>query len=106
MSGRDGLSLFGAGSVELELAVGSEETPVVLVHGLAVVTNAGRLPGLVVGLEVEQIDTPVEHAADTGLPEGLGILGTSQGILVVRTAVYRWFTKQNSLVKDDQISAH
>lgn len=80
-------ALFGAAGVELDLAVGSEQTPVLLVHGLAVVTNAGGLPGLIVSLEVEQVDTPGEHAADTGLPELLGVLSTSQGSLVIRATI-------------------
>lgn len=79
--------LFGAAGVELGLAVGGEQTPVLLVHGLAVVTNAGGLPGLIVGLEVEQVNAPGEHAADTGLPEGLGVLGTGQGSLIVRATI-------------------
>lgn len=81
--------LFGAAGVELGLAVGGEQTPVLLVHGLAVVTNAVGLPGLVVGLEVEQVNAPGEHATDTGLPEGLGVFGTSQSSLVVRATVWK-----------------
>lgn len=79
--------LFRAAGVELELAVGSEQTPVLLVHGLAVVTNAVGLPGLIVALEVEQVNTPGEHAADTGLPERPGIVGTGQSSLVVRATI-------------------
>lgn len=79
--------LFGAAGVELDLAVGGEQTPVLLVHGLAVVTNTSRLPGLIEGLEVEQVDAPGEHAADTGLPELLGVVGTGQGSLVVGTTI-------------------
>lgn len=79
--------LFGAAGVELDLAVGSEQTPVLLVHGLAVVTNAGGLPGLIEGLEVEQVDAPGKHAADTGLPELLSVIGTGLGSLVVGTTV-------------------
>lgn len=61
-----------------------------LVHGLAVVTNAVGLPGLIKGLEVEQINTPGEHATHTGLPEGLGVSGTSLGSLIIRAAVYKF----------------
>lgn len=76
-----------ASGVELDLAVRSAETPVLLVHGLAVVTGAVGLPGLVVGLEVEQIDAPGEHAADAGLPEGLGVVGAGLGGFVVGATV-------------------
>jgi hypothetical protein len=79
--------LFGAAGVELDLAVGSEQTPVLLVHGLAVVTNTGGLPGLIEGLEVEQVDAPGEHAADTSFPELLGVVGTGLGSLVVGTTI-------------------
>ena len=58
-----------------------------LVHGLAVVTNAVGLPGLIKGLEVEQVNTPGEHTTDTGLPEGLSISGTSLSSLIVGATV-------------------
>jgi hypothetical protein len=80
--------LFGARGVELDLAVGGVQTPVLLVHGLAVVANGVRLPRLIEGLEVERIDAPREHSADTILPESLRILGAGLGSLVVRSAVW------------------
>lgn len=58
-----------------------------LILHLAVVTLGVGLPGLIEGLEVEQVNTPVEHATDTSLPELLSILGTRLGLLIVRTAV-------------------
>lgn len=76
-----------ASGVELDLAVSSAETPVLLVHGLAVVTDGVGLPGLVVSLEVEQVDAPGEHAADAGLPEGLGVVGAGLGGIVVGATV-------------------
>ena len=79
--------LVGAGGVELDLAVRGEETPVLLILHLAVVTLGIGLPGLIEGLEVEQINTPVEHATDTSLPECFSILGTGLGSLVVRAAI-------------------
>ena len=48
---------------ELLGAVGVHGAPVGLVADLAVVTLGVRLPGLVEGLEVEGVDTPVESAA-------------------------------------------
>jgi hypothetical protein len=48
---------------ELLGAVGVHGAPVGLVRGLAVVAGGVRLPGLVKGLEVEGVDTPVESAA-------------------------------------------
>lgn len=80
-------NLVRAGSVELVLPVCSANTPVLLVHGLSVVTSAVGLPRLVVGLEVEQVHTPGEHAADGALPVGLGILRASLGSFVVGAAV-------------------
>lgn len=58
-----------------------------LILHLAVVTLGIGLPGLIEGLEVEEVNTPVEHTTDTGLPELLSILGTGLGILVVGTAI-------------------
>jgi hypothetical protein len=60
---------------------------VLLILHLAIVTLGIGLPGLIKGLEVEEINTPVEHTTDTSLPELLSILGTGLGILVVRTAI-------------------
>jgi hypothetical protein len=77
----------GTGGVELVLAGSSAETPVLFVHSLAIVANAVGLPGLIKGLEVEQVNTPGKHATDTGLPEGLSISGTSLGSVVIRTTV-------------------
>ena len=48
---------------ELLRAIGVHGSPVGLVRGLAVVAGGVGLPGLVEGLEVEGVDTPVESAA-------------------------------------------
>lgn len=77
-----------ARDVKLELAVRSEQTPVSLVHHLAVVTLAQGLPRLVESLKVEDIHTPGEHAADTLLPVLLGVLSAGLGSTVVRTAIW------------------
>lgn len=58
-----------------------------LILHLAIVALGIGLPGLVEGLKVEQVNTPVEHATDTSLPEGLSILGTGLGSLIVRAAI-------------------
>ena len=79
-----------ASDVKLSLAIGGAQTPVLLIHGLAIVTDAVGLPGLIKGLKVEEIDTPGEHAADTRLPERLRILGASLGGLIVRTTIYQY----------------
>jgi len=84
-----------ARDVKLELAVRSEQTPVSLVHHLAVVTLAQRLPRLVESLKVEHVHTPSEHAADTLLPVLLGVLSTGLGLAVVRTAI--WCQLVNSI---------
>ena len=74
----------------LSLAVGSVHAPVSLIGSFAVVTNAVWLPWLIEGLEEENIDTPGEHAADTLFMEDNGIIGTSLGITVVASAVYKY----------------
>lgn len=87
ISRKEGSRSVRTGGVELVLAGSSAETPVLLVHGLAVVTNAVGLPGLIIGLEVEQVNTPGEHTTDTSLPEGLGISGTSLSSLIIRATI-------------------
>lgn len=84
-----------ARDVKLELAVRSEQTPVSLVHHLAVVTLAQGLPRLVESLKVEDIHTPGEHAADTLLPVLLGVLSAGLGSTVVRTAI--WYQSVNPI---------
>lgn len=79
--------LVRARGVELGLALSGAKTPVLLVHGLAIVTDTVGLPRLIVGFEVEQVHVPGEHAADGGLPVGLGVGGTSLGGVVVGTAI-------------------
>lgn len=77
-----------ARGVELGLTISGVQTPVLLVLGLAVVTSGVGLPGLIVRLEVEEIDSPGQHSTDTVLPEGLRILGSSLGGLVVGASIY------------------
>ncbi len=59
-----------------------------LVHRLAVVANAVGLPGLVKGLEVENINAPFEHRADGVLVVLLSILGAGLSLTVVGSAIY------------------
>lgn len=77
-----GLSNLAA-HAELRRAVRGHSTPVRLVLSLAIVTDARRLLRLVEGLEVEDIEAPVEHAAHTLRPVRCGICGTCNGVLVV-----------------------
>lgn len=79
-------SLFRARGVKLGLAVRGEQSPVLLVHHLAVVTLAQGLPCLVESLKVEHIHAPFKHAADAFLPVALGVLSASDGSAVVRAA--------------------
>lgn len=81
--------LFRARGIKLVLAVVGKQTPVLLTLGLTIVTSAVRLPGLIKCLEVEEINTPGQHTADTLLPEGLRILGASLSGLIVGTTIYK-----------------
>ena len=59
-----------------------------LVLELAVVTLGVGLPGLVKGLEVEDIDAPGEHGADGILVVFFGEFGAGLGSAVVGSAIY------------------
>lgn len=61
--------------VEFAGAVGGERTPVSLVRGGPVVTDALWLPCLIKGLEVEHVHTPLQHTAHGLLVEGLRVGG-------------------------------
>jgi hypothetical protein len=76
-----------AGSVELETAVCGVESPVSLVLGLTVVTDAGRLPRLIKSFEVKDINALGEQPTDTLLEEGLGVGGAGDSSTIVSTAV-------------------
>lgn len=65
-----------------------EQAPVRLVLHLAIITLAVGLPGLIEGLEVEDINTPVEHAADSALVVLLGVLGAGLSRAVVSATIY------------------
>ena len=65
--------------VELGLAVGGERAPGSLVSGLSVVTDGGRLPWLIEGLEVESIETPVKEGAEAVLEEVCGVVLSTLG---------------------------
>lgn len=56
-----------------------------LVHLLAIVTSALGLPGLIEGLEVEDINAPGERTTDSLLVVLLGILGAGNSRAVVRS---------------------
>ena len=81
------MHLFRAARVELGLASGREQTPVLLIHGLAVVTNTVRLPGLVEGFKVEDVNSPRKQAANAVLVVLLCILSARLRSRVVGTAV-------------------
>lgn len=79
--------LIWAGHVELGLAVCREHTPVLLIHGLAVVTNAVGLPRLVESLEIEDVDAPSKQTANTILVVLLCIRSASLGNRVVSATI-------------------
>lgn len=80
--------LVGAGHVELALALVGQDTPVSLIHSLAVVTNARGLPGLVERLEIEDINSPSEHTTDSLLVVLLRVLGAGLGSCIVGSTIY------------------
>ena len=59
---------------ELGLAVRSHSTPGRLISRRAIVTNGGRLPGLVESLKVESVEAPVKQSAEALLVEVLGVV--------------------------------
>lgn len=65
-----------------------EHAPVGLVLFFAIVTNALGLPGLVECLEIENINTPFEHATDSLLVVLLRIFSAGLSWAIVRSAVY------------------
>lgn len=58
-----------------------------LIGGGAILADAVGLVGLVKGLKVEEVDAPVEHAADGALPVGDGVGGAGGGGAVAGAAV-------------------
>lgn len=71
--------------VKLGLAVDAEGTPGGLVDRGSRVADTVRLPRLVKGLEVEDVDAPVTDRADRFLPVRLGLLETTVRLAVVGT---------------------
>ena len=65
--------------VELWGSVGRERAPVFLAGGLAVITNGVSLVGLIERLEPEEVNAPVEQAADSGLPVRLHVVVACDG---------------------------
>lgn len=68
---------------ELDAAARRHGAPVSLVGRGAAVADAGRLPRLVKGLEVEDVDTPRLDAADACLEERLRVGRRSDSTAVV-----------------------
>lgn len=95
-----------ARGVELELAVGGEQTPVRLGHRLAIVTDTRGLPRLVESLKVEQVHTPVQHGADPSLPEGAGIRGAGSSSPVVGAAVYKCLVSGKLASRNGTVKTH
>lgn len=54
-----------------------------LIGSGAIVSDGSGLPRLVEGLEVEDVDAPVEHSADTGLEVGPGVGGAGDSGAVI-----------------------
>ena len=81
------LCLLRTGHVELGLPVIGEQTPVLLVHHLAIVTLALGLPRLVKGLEVEDVDPPGQDPTDSLLPVAFGIGRAGRGSTVVGSTI-------------------
>lgn len=79
--------ILRASDVKLGLAISSEHTPVLLVSSLAVVTDRGWLPGLVEGLEVEDVETPGKSSADALVVELLSVGSAGDGLTIRGTAI-------------------
>jgi len=58
---------------ELGAACRGHGSPMLLVSRLAVVTNAVGLPWLIESLEVEEVDVPGKHTADSRFVVGCGV---------------------------------
>lgn len=68
---------------ELRGAVSVPHSPMSLVRDASILTNAHWLPWLIKGLKGEDINAPVEDAADGSLPVGLCARDTWDGILIL-----------------------
>ncbi len=71
----------------LRLHVRRVRTPMLFVSSRAILSNAVGLVWLIEGLEVEHIDAPVKHTADTALPVGDGVVGARGSGTVAGAAV-------------------
>ena len=80
--------LTPAAQTELGGSVSIECSPMLLIFKQSIRTNGGLLSRLVKGFEVEDIDPPVEHTADAGLPEGVCIRCTGRRCFVIGTTIY------------------
>ena len=58
---------------ELSAACGGHGSPVLLVSRLTVVTNAIGLPWLIESLEVEEVNAPGQHTADSRFVVGRSV---------------------------------
>lgn len=67
------------------------------VHRLAVVASAVGFPGLVKGLEVENINAPVEHRADSVLVVLLSVVGACLSLTVVGSAICSVISTRSNL---------
>lgn len=68
-----------------------------LVHRLAVVASAVGLPGFVKGLEVKDVNAPVEQRADSILVVLLSVVGAGLSLTVVGSAIYSMISTRSSL---------
>jgi hypothetical protein len=76
-----------ARKIPLGLQIRGKRTPMPLIGGRAILTDTIRLIGLIKSLEVEEVDAPIEHAADAALPVGDGVGGAGDGGAVAGAAV-------------------
>jgi hypothetical protein len=76
-----------AGQIPLRLHIRRESTPVPLIRRRAILPNAVWLVWLIKSLKVEQVDAPVEHAADAALPVGDGVVRAGNGGAVAGAAI-------------------
>ncbi len=76
-----------ARQIPFGLVLHSESTPVPLIGRCAVLSNAVGLVRLIKGLEIEDVDAPVEDTAHGALPVGDGVVGAGGGGAVARAAV-------------------
>lgn len=81
--------LFTALHVKFRLVVSGKAAPELLIGLRTIIADSISLVGLVKGREPEEIETPVERAAESLVPVGFLVLVTCLGCTRIVTAVTR-----------------